>query len=563
VRFVGVGRDSVDDPVFQENVGCAISECQSELIVHEFKALWTFFEGNLISKGTRVRLADALDKLERQLALDEVGQHDATKEISRIFYISLPPQTIKALLIAPRIPYLEASGVVSIIIEKTNEKYNDAIANFKALFPEFRNNATEIAFRVVKAGIEEPVGRKCELPTELLVMIFTMTAQECGASPLVLRLVCSNWYRIVNNTPMLWTYLSMWDYPNSSTRLRYFLARSNPSKVHVGLVWCGGCDNILGAKHVNSCDCPDPTPLFEDCERIQCLRLEAGWMHRLSSLDFPSLQTLTLFNNSEPWYQPGSSMSLDISRFPTLKRLDLYAAGDGFVRDYLFWAGGPTYRLLLSPHQFPPIQILRLTADKNGYWTDIVTACSRTLVSLVVGVFLNTVVARHAAIHLPILKSLALHYYQEDAVTNDVAVHLSTPQLTYYCLKSTLHPVPHRITFDGTNIIQMRASQVMSALVWPRVLCLQIPCKDALLSRLDELGLCATVFPSLIRVEVLMCDSNDLPVCFAVSERVRNMGFEVGRNIRFVSGCTWLEKLYGYDGEETVWPVPEMLLHGN
>lgn len=553
MRFVGVGQQFVDDSLFQEAVCSAISERPHELIVHKFISLWTFFAGNVTSKQTRIGLADTLNRLEQELTL---GVQGTTKKLTRLFYVSLPPQTIKALLISPKIPYLGGSGVVSIIMEKSSEKYRDIIAHFKAVFPEFRTNKEEIAFRVVTAGIGQPVCHIYKVPTELLMAIFTMVAQDCGASPLILRQVCSKWHTLVNNTPSLWAYLSMWYDPHSSVQMRYFLAQSRSSKIHVGLLWCDSCHNGLGNRDANSCDCPDPTPLFDDCERIQCLRLEVGWMHRLSRLDFPSLQTLTLFNTGEPWYQPVSSMSLDLSRFTTLKRLDIYAAGDGFVHDHLSWAGSRAYHLLLSSHQFPLIQVLRLTADKNGDWTDIIIACSQTLISLVVGVFLNTVVAKHVVIHLPILKSLALHYFQEDAGDNKQVVHLSTPQLAYYCLESTLHPAPHCITFDTINIVQMRASQVLPLSVWPHLLCLQIRCKDTLLSRQDELGLWATIFPSLIRVEVLVCDSADLPVCSVISQRVHDLGFEVGRNIRFVSQSTWVEKLYGYDGEETVWLLP-------
>jgi hypothetical protein len=552
-----VGRESVDNSFFQEIVGSAISERPHPLIVHKFKTLWTFYEGNLILSLTRVGLADALDMLEQQSTSDEVGHRATTKEISRLFYVSLPPQTIKTLLIAPRIPYLRASGVASIILERSNQKYKDVIAYLKGLFPEFRTNTTEIAFRVTGTTIERSVCHILELPTELLVVIFTMVAQDHGASPSILRRVCSHWRVLVNNTPSLWSYLSIWE-EDSSIKIRYFLAQSNPSKIHVGLLWCDACQNTLGTKDQNCCDCPDPTPLFEHPDRIQCLRLQLGWMHRLSSLNFPSVQTLTLFNGADPWYQPISSISLASLRFPTLKRLDIYAAGDGFVREHVSWGGGGAYRLLLSPCQFPPIQVLRLTADKAGHWTDIINACSQTLVSLMVGIFLNAMAAKHSIVHLPTLKSLALRYFREDAGNSDRMVHLSTPSLAYYCLESTLHPAPCCITFDSANIIQLRGSQIMPPLVWPHLRCLQIPCKDTLISRLDELGLCATVLPSLIRVEVLVCESSDLSVCFAISQRVHDLGIQMGRNIQFVSQSTWLEKLYGYDDEETVRLFPHI-----
>jgi hypothetical protein len=572
VQFVGVGLRSFDDSAFQEIVGSAVSEHPHGPTVQKFKSLWTFLKGNLIARHTKAHLADVLDGLERQLTSDgieqqtasgTVAQHAMTKEVSRFFFICLPPRTIKTLLIAPRIPYFKASGVVSILVGNLSKKYEDTIAHLKGLFPEYRTNTANIAFRVTTATIEETVCHPFKLPTELLVAIFTMAAHDCGASPWILQQVCSRWRSLVINTPSLWAHLSMWDDPYSSVRLRYFLAQSSPSKVHVGLLWCDACQNTLGGRDANSCDCPDPTPLFEDCDRIQCLSMELGWMSRLSSLGFPSVQTLTLFNGAEPWYQPISSMPLDISRFPALKRLDIYAAGDGFVRDQVVWAGSAAYRLLLSSRQFPPIQILRLTADKKGHWTDVITACSQTLVSLTVVVFVDAVVAKHPFIPLPVLKSLALHYFQEDAGNDDFMVHLATPELTYCCLESSLHPVPRRITFDGAKIIQMRASPAVPPLQWPCVLCLQMACKYTLLSRLDELGLYDTVFPALVRVEVLVRDSSDFPVCLAISQRVRDFGLRVGRNIQFLSQSAWPTKLYGYDGEDTVRLSPHIIFHSN
>jgi hypothetical protein len=297
-------------------------------------------------------------------------------------------------------------------------------------------------------------------------------------APITIAAVSRQWRSIILATPRAWSHIFPADYKARSTGIELpisllptFLERSDQCLLHIALPWrrhCCHCDECELSDYETDCTCPGLSIIFEHAYRIECLLVSYKWIKKRGL--FPNLTNLTLTGDDTD----GSSSTLDLSKFPRLRKLDIANAP------------AANYRIDVSKMENHQLRHLSISVDFQDAWVKILNFFADVLETLEFTGNPDDELTYTQLFEFPNLERL----WVCDLSSYESVLEIIAPNLAYYRYSSeqgTLRVV-HR---DGTNrLLQLRTDLILPWQEYSRLRVLQLDLpsdsEETMLDRLEQ-----------------------------------------------------------------------------